>query len=298
VNKTPLRPGSYDEKKAMNEVFAHASLNSDKHVVRYYNSWVEEGHVYIQTELCQGGSLSQTIERRQEVNQHFTEDELKTVLLHSLKGLKYIHSKQMAHMDIKPENLFISLDQNIGTKSMEVSSDSGAESDYPSILMKKMDLKEDLVLCEESVTYKIGDLGHVTSLAEGSLAPEEGDCRYMAPELFSMNVGRDLLPRADIFSLGLSLFEAASLQTLPRNSFDSSLYEEIRAGRLPQLANYSKKFNNLLASMVSPNPADRPSASRLLRQVSVLNKKSEIQLMKELKASQQKLEELQHLVCH
>jgi len=298
VNKTPLRPGSYDEKKAMNEVFAHASLNSDKHVVRYYNSWVEEGHVYIQTELCQGGSLSQTIERRQEVNQHFTEDELKTVLLHSLKGLKYIHSKQMAHMDIKPENLFISLDQNIVTKSMEVSSDSGAESDDPSSLMKKMDLKEDLVLCEESVTYKIGDLGHVTSLAEGSLAPEEGDCRYMAPELFSMNVGRDLLPRADIFSLGLSLFEAASLQTLPRNSFDSSLYEEIRAGRLPQLANYSKKFNNLLASMVSPNPADRPSASRLLRQVSVLNKKSEIQLMKELKASQQKLEELQHLVCH
>ena len=295
VNKTPLRPGSYDEKKAMNEVFAHASLNNDKHVVRYYNSWVEDGHVYIQTELCHGGSLGRAIEKRKEAEQDFTEEELRTVLLHTLKGLRYVHSKQMAHMDIKPENLFISIDQNILSSNTEVSSDSGAESDDPSSLMKKMDLKEEL-LSEESLTYKLGDLGHATSLLEDSLAPEEGDCRYMAPELFSMNVDRSNLPKADIFSLGLSLFEAASLQTLPRNSFDGELYEDIRAGRLPYLPKYSKKFNNLLASMVSPSPLERPSAAKLIKQLSVLNKKSELQLLKELKFSQQKLEELQYLV--
>ncbi len=34
----------------MNEVFAHAALIKHKHVVRYYNSWVEKGqvsHVFI-----------------------------------------------------------------------------------------------------------------------------------------------------------------------------------------------------------------------------------------------------------
>ena len=111
-----------------------------------------------------------------------------------------------------------------------------------------------------------------------------------------MNVDRSNLPKADIFSLGLSLFEAASLQTLPRNSFDGELYEDIRAGRLPYLPKYSKKFNNLLASMVSPSPLERPSAAKLIKQLSVLNKKSELQLLKELKFSQQKLEELQYLV--
>ena len=107
---------------------------------------------------------------------------------------------------------------------------------------------------------------------------------------------RQFTKAADIFSLGVSLFEAASLQTLPRNSFDGELYEDIRSGRLPYLSNYSKKFNNLLASMVCPNPLERPSASKLVKQLSALNKKSEIQLLKELKSSQQKLEELQYLI--
>jgi hypothetical protein len=39
------RVNSHDEKVAMNEVFAHAALIKHKHVVRYYNSWVEKGQV-------------------------------------------------------------------------------------------------------------------------------------------------------------------------------------------------------------------------------------------------------------
>lgn len=40
-----FRVNSHDEKVAMNEVFAHAALIKHKHVVRYYNSWVEKGQV-------------------------------------------------------------------------------------------------------------------------------------------------------------------------------------------------------------------------------------------------------------
>ena len=295
VNKTPLRPGSYQEKKAMNEVFAHASLNSNQHVVRYFNSWVEDGHVYIQNEFCNGGSFSQLIEERRQTGEHFSEEELKTILTHSLKGLKYIHGRNMAHMDIKPENILVSVERSFNTAASDISTDSGAESDDPSSLMKKMDLKEDL-LGEEVQTFKIGDLGHVTSLDNGSLSPEEGDCRYMAPELFLMDVDRSLLQQADIFSLGLSLYEAASLQQLPKNSFDGPLYEEIRKGHLPYLSQYSKRFNSLLQSMVKAKAGERPSASKLLRQVSIINKKSEIQLSKELRANQRRLEELQSLL--
>ena len=45
VTKKSLRINSRDEKVAMNEVFAHAALIKHKHVVRYYNSWVEKGSV-------------------------------------------------------------------------------------------------------------------------------------------------------------------------------------------------------------------------------------------------------------
>ena len=45
VSKKAIRKNSHDEKMAMNEVFAHAALMKHKHVVRYYNSWVESGAV-------------------------------------------------------------------------------------------------------------------------------------------------------------------------------------------------------------------------------------------------------------
>ena len=296
VNKTPLRPGSYAEKKAMNEVFAHASLNSNQHVVRYFNSWVEEGHVYIQNEFCNGGSFSKMIDQRRDTGEHFSEEELKTVMTHSLKGLRYIHGRQMAHMDIKPDNILVSHDKSFPCDRTDVSTDSGAESDDPSALLKKMELKEAQGGDEVQTTFKIGDLGHITSLEDSSLAAEEGDCRYMAPELFLMDPDRSELQKADIFSLGLSLFEAASLQTLPKNSFEGDLYEEIRRGELPYLANYSKRFNNMLSSMISIRPHDRPSASKLLKQISVMNMKTESQLSRELKASQKRLEELQKAI--
>ena len=45
VSKKEIRKNSHNEQMAMNEVFAHAALMKHKHVVRYYNSWVEKGMV-------------------------------------------------------------------------------------------------------------------------------------------------------------------------------------------------------------------------------------------------------------
>ena len=61
ITKKNLRANSIDEKMAMNEVFAHAALMKNKHVLRYYNSWVERGQIFIQNEFCDGGSLDQKL---------------------------------------------------------------------------------------------------------------------------------------------------------------------------------------------------------------------------------------------
>ena len=95
------------------------------------------------------------------------------------------------------------------------------------------------------MSYKIGDLGHVAPI-HGDSIPEEGDCRYMAPELLEHDINRELLTKADIFSLGLTLFEAASLRELPKNSLEDVEYEKLKSGQLPYLDGYSKDFNNLL----------------------------------------------------
>ena len=156
ISKKHLRAGSHEEKKALNEVFAHATLNNHKHVVRYYNSWVEDGQVYIQNEFCQGGSLSKKIQEKRVSGQNFSEEDLKKILKHVLKGLQYIHSNDLAHLDIKPENIFISIEDT--------------------------DEHENSL---EDFDYKIGDLGHIISVEGEVLSPEEGDCRYMAPEFLA-----------------------------------------------------------------------------------------------------------------
>ena len=98
---------------------------------------------------------------------------------------------------------------------------------------------------DERISYKIGDLGHVAPIY-GDHIPEEGDCRYMAPELLADDVDREKLPKADIFSLGLTLYEAASLQELPKNSLEDPMYERIKSGDLPFIEGYSKEFNQML----------------------------------------------------
>ena len=92
--------------------------------------------------------------------------------------------------------------------------------------------------------YKIGDLGHVCHVFDCG-APEEGDCRYMAPEMMTSQCRKELLAKADIFSLGLSLYECASLKVMPKNSEEGN-YEQLQAGEIEYFDMYSPQFNKLL----------------------------------------------------
>ena len=321
----------------MNEVFAHSALIKHKHVVRYYNSWVENGRVYIQNEFCEGGALGTRIDELRNENRNtgpkkrFPECELKRILLHAAKGLQYIHSKGLVHLDIKPENIFITLEH--GSNSPSPNTQEGCDMDDDSTLPVPHQMSEGKARtrakviqvnqhqpqpqvlpganniasgrernrsghestdsgngsgCDanhiqsqshgmishlqcngvhrdpsssspgtpesggcpyftgvDRVSYKIGDLGHVVPI-RGDYNPEEGDCRYMAPELLSDEINRDQLPKADIFSLGLALYEAASLIALPKNSLEDPSYEQIKSGNVSPIEGYSKEFNSLI----------------------------------------------------
>jgi len=218
----------------------------------------------------------------------FSEQDLRRLLADVLKGLKYIHSKGLAHLDIKPDNVFITKEKESRKHHMEQTSDLG-DSDEEEELFKEEEEEE------ERVCYKIGDLGHVAPVQGGDFSPEEGDCRYMAPEFLEMEVDRSRLTKADIFSLGLTIYEAASLRVLPRNSTDSQDYEQIKRGKLPYMQEYSEEFNCLLARMVHPDPAQRPAAPKLLANCELnpgMNK-SKWQLTKELKETREKLTQLE-----
>ncbi|XP_066144433.1 wee1-like protein kinase [Euwallacea fornicatus] len=254
--------GSAFEKTALNEVYAHAVLGKHQHVVRYYSAWAEDNHMIIQNEYCSGGSLADKI-----INEPLTTAELRRMLLHVAEGLRYIHSEGLVHMDLKPGNIFISIEKKVNLTNYD-SADDGFE-----------DL-EDSQMYEEELTYKIGDLGHVTSLSNPQV--EEGDCRYLPNEILHEDYSH--LTKADVFALGLSALECAGAGPLPKNG---PKWHVIREGQVPQLPQkLTKDLLELIKSMIHPDPMQRPSTLQILQHRS-LNpdcSKSKADLTRELNA--------------
>lgn len=54
--------------------------------------------------------MSETLHANRKLGKTFTELELKHLLCQLVHGLKYIHSYDLAHLDLKPDNIFICID--------------------------------------------------------------------------------------------------------------------------------------------------------------------------------------------
>ncbi|XP_018784172.1 PREDICTED: wee1-like protein kinase isoform X2 [Bactrocera latifrons] len=253
--KKSIKPvaGSFFEKRALNEVWAHAVLGKHDNVVRYYSAWAEDNHMLIQNEYCNGGSLQSLIQKR-----FLVESELKILLLHVAEGLRYIHSNDLVHMDLKSGNIFLtkmpSLHKSSSTPLTKEYYEDGMDGIY-----------EELSNTECITTYKIGDLGHVTS------------------EDFSN------LFKADIFSLGMTLFEAAGGGPLPKNGPE---WQNLRNGEVPNIPTLSPEFNELIKLMTHPDPEKRPSSTSIFNHpiLSSLESKTKSQLNQELTIEKRKNE--------
>ncbi|XP_054676109.1 interferon-induced, double-stranded RNA-activated protein kinase isoform X1 [Grus americana] len=150
--------------KVMREVEGLATLDHEN-IVRYYCSWKGHDHIsfpdssqkpevilclFIQMELCEQGSLENWIEKNR-LDQKYNQM-AENKFLQILEGVKYIHSKELIHRDLKPQNIFISRQDKI----------------------------------------KIGDFGLVTSVTYETLTENRGTKSYMAPEQFGDKYGKEV----------------------------------------------------------------------------------------------------------
>ena len=64
---------------------------------------------FIVTEICEGGDLISQIQARE----HFDDQQTKYYFRRMVEGVEYLHSKGIAHQDLKPENMLLDKNYNL-----------------------------------------------------------------------------------------------------------------------------------------------------------------------------------------
>ncbi|KAM7370847.1 hypothetical protein PAMP_010361 [Pampus punctatissimus] len=221
--------GNSERNRSLREARNHERLCPHPHILNFVAAWEECGRLYIQTELCSTSLLLHA------ENQPPGPDEYSAwaYLCDLLSALQHLHYHGFVHLDLKPANVLIT--------------DSGR--------------------------LKLGDFGLLLELKHKSTDPvegkvkedvQEGDPRYMAPELLRGEYG----PAADVFSLGVSILELACNIEVPNGGEG---WQQLRQGCLPsQFTNgLSVELQTVLRMMLAPEPSDRPTVSELLALPSV-----------------------------
>jgi len=221
------------------QVLGH--LEPHPNVVRYYSCWTEPGleggeRLFMQLELC-----DVALNTHVDLGDRLQETEIVQLARQIASALKHLHAHGVAHMDLKPANIYLKYQEE----------ETG-------------DINENISTMTAETVYKLGDFGQATKLqlsgSTGEAMVNEGDCRYLPLEV--MNSNYSALDKADMFSLGAMMYELASGRELPSGG---QTYEDLRKGKVPLLPTATASFMKLVRVLLSQDPKDRPSAAKVLQ---------------------------------
>ena len=195
---------------------------TNENVVRLYGTFTSKNNIYLVLEYCGGGDLQLFIRKHKRLEEIVA---LK-FLIQMARGLKFLHSKNVIHRDIKPQNLLLS----------EFS---------------------------PNAIIKFADFGFAKHLHEAALAQTPcGTPLYMAPEIFEM---KEYDAKADVWSIGCVLFEMCVGEPPFKGTNHRELYKCIQSntGQLSKNFALSSDVTAILMRLLELKPERRVSLDKL-----------------------------------
>ncbi|KAI1177194.1 hypothetical protein F4777DRAFT_218589 [Nemania sp. FL0916] len=101
--------GQKDRKLRMREVNILRSLVGRDHILQLVDNWEDNDCLYIQTEFCEEGNLSEFL-RDVGAKGRLDDFRIWKIMLELTEGLKNIHSAGFVHRDLKPSNILVGFD--------------------------------------------------------------------------------------------------------------------------------------------------------------------------------------------
>lgn len=215
---------------AVNEVKVLSSLKHP-YIVAYHESFVENGTLSIVMDYAQGGDLAKRIARHRDMHQLFAEGQILRWFTQIALGLKYLHNRHILHRDLKPQNIFLTKQDDLRLGDFGISK----------VLAHKGDQRGDQL--KEETTM--------------------GTPYYFSPEIC-----RDKLYSfaSDIWALGCILYELAALHVPFEAQNVPVLVRKITTGRLPQFpSTFSLEMRQLCHDILCRDHLRRPSAAEILQ---------------------------------
>ena len=217
---------SKDQKYVEAEIQCLASCNHFA-VIQYQEDFTEGTNMLILMEYADAGDLNQQIKSRaSEDFRYFEEHEVGYTLVQLLLAIDHIHRRKMLHRDIKGAN----------------------------------------VLLMSSGLIKLGDFGFsqiyedtVSGAVAGTFC---GTPYYLAPEIWKR---QKYSKRADIWSLGILLYEMMALKRPFSGQGMRALQDSVVAGVIPPLPDcFSLELRNICLSFLRADPNARPTTTEVL----------------------------------
>ena len=278
------------------EVIRRLGVPSNNHVVLYEKAWEESGVMYIQMEDCVNGSLENYLETTFG-NALCAPLEFVIKTLHDLgRGLEYAASVGVVHMDLKPENVFVDGNANLKLGDFGISylmpsrwSDSDSDTDSDTDDDDDGQVVGGGGMCSSSSSSAGGGVrrkkrrlkkvsGRVGNSHRRKLSStiEDGDPKYMAPELLEGNA-ETVGPWCDVFSLGILALGLLLGMDLPSRG---SVWHVLRSGSLNPVLDVSEAHGvymrdgegrvvyeevlRFLGRCIAPEYRSRPSAGEVV----------------------------------
>lgn len=223
-------------------------------------------YLYIQMQLCMKNSLKDWL--RENDLQMRTGKKIYEIWNQIIEAVHYVHLKGLIHRDLKPGNIFFSLDQEVKIGDFGLV----AEGNWGAI--ERVGDTDQIVSSSSNSSASVGAL----DFSQKKHTQRVGTSLYMSPE---QSNGLNYNYKVDIFSLGLILFELLSffkteseryrvLLDIRKDVFPSEFIEknkqEVRREMRLRRSYLTLEFfqYELLQLMLSKRPEERPTTFGIL----------------------------------
>ncbi|XP_041089303.1 STE20-like serine/threonine-protein kinase [Polyodon spathula] len=198
-------------------------------IVRLFDALLFENRLSILIEFCPGGALDAIM---LELERGLSEPQIQVVCKQTLQALEYLHGKKIIHRDLKTGNILLTIEGDVKL------ADFGVSAKNTSTLQKR--------------------------------ATFIGTPYWMAPEVIQCETSKDApySCKADIWSLGITLIEAAEMEPPYHDLNPMRVLLKISKSEPPSLSQprlWSSDFKDFLRRALEKNVEARGTAGQLLQ---------------------------------